>query len=472
MHFSERLSALDLSFLEIEDRESHMHVAAVLLFEARSLRRDDGGLDIDRIRASIEASLHEIPRYRQRVLPAPAGGRPVWADDRHFNLDYHVRHTCLPPPASERQLKRLVGRILSQQLDRGKPLWETWVVEGLAGDRFALVMKTHHCLVDGISGVTLLSKLLSPHAQKEPAEAPRWFPRPEPGTLRLLLDEAVHRVGMPLALAGRAARLVTRPRRALADAWSDVRSVAETVASGMVRASPTPLNPEHIGPHRRFDWVRMDLDAAKEVKNRLGGTLNDVVLATAAGAIGTYLEERRILAKSLAFRAMIPVSVRRSQDSDAPGNRVSMLIAPLPIGETDPRRRLERIVETTRRLKRSSRVRGGEAVETLADLLGTALITRSVRLAARIGAYNLVVTNVPGPPLPLYLFDARLLEMYPVVPLFSNQALGIALFSYDGGLYWGLNSDWDRVRDLHDLTELVAREFDDLYRAATTAATH
>jgi WS/DGAT/MGAT family acyltransferase len=443
--FSERLSALDASFLAVEDEGTHMHVAAVLLFEAGPL----------------------IPRYRQKLARVPLADQPVWVDDPNFNLQYHVRHTSLPPPADERLLKRLAGRIMSQKLDRGKPLWEMWAVEGLEGDRFALITKAHHCMVDGISGIDLIATLLRPNPEMKCEPAPRWFPRPAPSGPQLLADEIRHRVRTPLALLDRARDALRDPLASIDSARNTAAAIGETIAAGLRPASRTPLNPAHIGPHRRFDWIAFDLNDVKRIKNHLGGTINDVVIATVAGAIGTYLKQRRVSVEGLEFRAMVPVNLRPLSEHGTLGNRVAVLLADLPIGEPDPRRRLQRVIETMTRMKQSGQVRGAELLEELSDWTAPAILNQTVRMAARVRAFNLVVTNVPGPDIPLYLCGAPLLEPYPMVPLYSNQALGIALFSYHGGLYWGFNSDWDRLPDLHDLVDALALHFLELRKAAT-----
>jgi len=255
---------VDNSFQAIEGPNAHMHVGAVTLFDAGPLRRHDGGIDIERIRAYVEARLHLMPRYRQRLAPVPLGTRLVWVDDDHFNIHYHVRHTSLPRPGDERQLKRLAARIASQQLDRAKPLWEMWIVEGLADGRFALVAKTHHCMIDGISGVDLLAVLLTPTPESSIPPAPSWIPRPAPGRVALLGAEWLRRVREPLALAGDLPATLCRPRQWLGQAMEGVTAIAETLSAAMYSASATPFN-QPIGPHRRFDWLTMPLDAVKDV---------------------------------------------------------------------------------------------------------------------------------------------------------------------------------------------------------------
>jgi WS/DGAT/MGAT family acyltransferase len=458
MHY-ERLSALDALFLDLEkDASSHMHVAAVLLFDAAPLRAAHGGLDMARIRAYLESRLHLIPRYRQRLAYIPLEHHPVWVDDARFNLFYHVRHSALPKPGEERQLKRLCGRIMSQKLDPTKPLWEVWVVEGLADDRFALIAKTHHAMVDGIAGMDLLTVALSPAPESTFAPPPPWRPRPEPTALQLLGGEFARRRAGVASLARQGLRLASEPQRVLGLARDALTGVVEYLAPGSVPAARTMLNPE-LGPHRRFDWVRFDLAAVKRVKEALGGTLNDVVLATVAGAARRFLGARGERLEGIDFRAMVPVSTRADAERGRTGNRVVNFVVQLPIGEPDALARYQRVIAAMQQQKTSHVAQGGELLEELADWTVTGVLTQIIDLAARRQAWNLVVTNVPGPQVPLFLLQAPLRETYPVVPLFKQQGVGIALFSYDGGLYWGFNADWDALPDLHALVEAVAAEF-------------
>jgi diacylglycerol O-acyltransferase len=462
----DRLSALDSLFLEIEDPRVHMHVAAIAVFEAAPLTAADGTLDLQRIRGAIGEGLRGSPRFRQKLAKIPLFEHPVWVDDERFNLGYHVRHTSLPRPGGERLLKRLAGRILSQKLDRGKPLWEMWVVEGVEEGCFALIVKAHHCMVDGISGLDLLAGMLrtDPDPSLEPATRP-WIPRPAPSRARLLEDEILRRASWPLSVLGTGARALRDPRRVLARAREGVVGFGEILKAGLRPTSATPLNVD-IGPHRRFDWTRFELAAVKEVRSRLGGTVNDVVLATAAGAVGRFLRGRGLRIDDTVFRAQVPMSTRRSSERGEAGNRVVMLLADLPIAERNPRVRYARVVETTRHLKQSQQRAGVELLEELGDRTLSSFFLFFARLATWQRSFNLVVTNVPGPPVPVYLLGARMKAIYPLVPLAYNQALGLALFSYDGALHWGLNADWDAVPDLHDFVGDLELEFESLRKAA------
>jgi diacylglycerol O-acyltransferase len=469
--YAERLSALDASFLDLEDANAHMHIGAVAVFEAAPLSGPDGGADVDRFRRLMEAGLHRTPRYRQRLAYIPLLGHPVWIDDERFNLNYHLRHTHLPRPGDERQLKRLAGRIMSQQLDRGKPLWEMWVAEGLEGDRCAIVTKIHHCMIDGVGSVELTGSVMQPtpdHDRRLDEPAPPWMPRPVPSATGLLAGEIAHRaLGLGTMLCP--ARALRDPRGTGEALLTSIRGVGEALAAGLRPASPTPLNVT-IGPHRRFDWTSMNLATVKAVGTKLGGTVNDVVLAIVAGALRRFLHRRGIWREEIDFRAMIPVNVRVRSERDSPGNRVAMMVARLPLGARDPRERLARVVQETAALKRSHQALGVQTLEELGDHSFTTLFTLFGRVAAASRPFNLVVTNVPGPQYPVYILGARMLACYPLVPLYRNQALGIALFSYDGHLYWGFNADWDAIPDLHDVVEAVGIELAALCQAAGIAA--
>jgi diacylglycerol O-acyltransferase / wax synthase len=458
----DRLSAVDAAFLAVEDAAAHMHIGSISLFDAEPLCRPEGGLDLERILGFIGAQLHKVPRLRQKLRFAPVLGQPGWVDDGSFNLLYHVRHSALPAPGDVRQLKRLAGRILSQQLDRGKPLWELWLVEGVEGGRFALITKLHHCLADGISGRDALTFLIGNDPDYAPAPAPRWIPRPAPGARRLLADEVRRLLAAPFRLAG--------TTDARSEAWKRGASPGQALRALVDAArgasfEPTPLNVE-IGPHRRIDWTEMDLGDVRELAGRAGGKVNDVVLAVVAGALRGFLKQRGVRLDTLAFQAALPVSVRSASERGALGNRVSGMLATLPLDEADPWRRLLRVVDTTHELKGSGQVAGAELVERALELVPFRLAAPLERWGARRPMGHMVVTNVPGPQVPVYLLGARMRASYPVVPLTHQQALGVALYSCDGRLCWGLNSDWDALPDLHDFAERVLLEFETLRKVA------
>jgi diacylglycerol O-acyltransferase / wax synthase len=464
----ERLSALDATFLGIEDRCSHMHIGSVGVFEAPD-GGEGRGLDIDVIHRLVSTILDAFPRYRQRIETMPFLQHPVWVDDASFNLHYHLRHTRLPLPGDERQLKRLAGRLVSQQLDRGKPLWESWFVEGLEGNRFAIVSKVHHCMVDGIGGVEMTTATLRAEPGRDPRLAerpPPFVPRPTPSPRELLRAELQHRVRSALRFVGAQARGLAAPVRSTRTFLGMIEGLAEGIATAVRPASPTPFGVD-IGPHRRFDWTSMDLADVKAVKNRLGGTINDVVLAVVAGAMRRYLGARGVAVDRLEFRAMVPVNLRAG--STGAGNRVASLVVRLPLDEADGRRRFLRVRHEMDAAKHSHQLDVARALEDITDWTFTTLVTQTARLAAVSQPFNVVVTNVPGPQFPLYFLGSRLLAAYPLVPIFRRQAVGIALFSYDGRLFWGFNADWDAVPDLHALVEAIDAELGVLLAAASPA---
>ncbi|HEY2636123.1 MAG TPA: wax ester/triacylglycerol synthase family O-acyltransferase, partial [Solirubrobacteraceae bacterium] len=409
----DRLTALDSSFLHLERGPVHMHVASCMTFHGEAPTHDE-------LVRAIEDRLHLVPRYRQRLAPVPLDqGRPVWVDDPHFNTRYHVRHTALPAPGGEEQLRRLAGRVFSQRLDRSKPLWEIWLVEGVAdGDegRFALLAKTHHALVDGISGVDITTVLFDAKPDPAPVAPPdqTWVPRPVPSNAQLLADALLERGTVPRE-AARAARAVLRgPRRAVGSLAGPLKGLGALARAGTDPAPESPFNVP-IGPHRRFAWVDGDLGRVKRIKDALGGTVNDVVLAAVAGALGRHLRRIGHPTRGLVLRAMVPVSVRADVERGALGNRVSAIYAPLPVGVTDPIERLHVIREATRDLKASGQAVGAEVLTQIAGFAPPTIMTQAARLQSRQRFFNLVVTNVPGPQHPLYLLGRELEHIYPMV---------------------------------------------------------
>ncbi len=456
----DRLTALDTTFLELESEGVHMHVGTVAIFDPGPLATPGGGIDFDQILALAEAGLRRAPRFRQKLSQVPITGHPVWIDDDRFNLLYHLRHTALPIPGDERRLKRLAGRIMSQKLDRSKPMWELWFVEGLEDGRFAVISKVHHCLIDGISGVELLAAFMGPDRDYRPTEshAP-WRPRTAPGALELLGGELRRRIGLPGRVMSDLAQSLRRPEESFESASHAATGFVEGLGKAFSPASETPLNVP-IGPYRRFDWTRFDLGVVKEVKSKFGGTINDVVLACVSGAVRRFLTHHGVDTDDIDFRVFVPVSTRTEDQRGTLGNRVSMLVTRLPVDENDPQRRVQRVIEETRELKQSGQAQGTQVLEELSDWTSTTLLTGMSRLAASQRSYNMVVTNVPGPQFPVFLNGAKMLESYPLVPLFENQALGTALLSYDGVLHWGFNADWDALSDLHEFVGDVEREFE------------
>jgi WS/DGAT/MGAT family acyltransferase len=460
----DRLTALDTTFLHLERSGAHMHVAGVLVFEGDPPAYDE-------LVEAIESRMHLVPRYRQKLAEVPLGqGRPVWVDDPHFNVRYHVRHSALPPPGSDEQLENLAGRLFALPLDRTKPLWEINLVEGLeGGDRFALISKTHHALVDGVSGVDVTSVLFDVTPEPSHVEPREWVPGPEPSDAELLAQALVERVTMP-GEAARGMRAVTRtPRQALSQAGDWLVGVGAMAWAGVNPAPTSPFNVK-IGPHRRYTWVDSEVARFKAIKNALGGTLNDVVLAAVAIGVGRFLRGRGVDTDGLVLKAMVPVSVRADAERGALGNRVAAMWAPLPVGVEDPEAVLAEVVEAMRGLKESGQAVGAQALTSLADFAPPTIMSQAARLQSRQRFFNLVVTNVPGPQIPLYLLGRPMRAFYPVVPLAHNQALGIAIMSYDGRLAFGLLGDYDAMPDLETLADDLRGAIATLSRAAGVPA--
>jgi WS/DGAT/MGAT family acyltransferase len=465
-----RLSELDRSFLVYEGPCSPMHVGAVQILEGDPLRGPGGPIDFDRIVEYVASRLHLLPRYRQRVEDAPVDGHPIWVDDVRFNLRYHLRHSRLPKPGDERILKRTCARILEQRLDLHKPLWEIWLIEGLEGGRVAIVSKVHHCMVDGVSGADLMTVLMTAEPTEKIDPPPIWLPRRGPSAVEYAASEAASRLATPFGVARSLVRLVTNEDDARGALRERLEATGRVVASGLSRPAPTPIN-QPIGPHRRFDWLPMSLDDVGLVRRRLGGSVNDVVLAVAAGAIRRFFKHVRLTDPDhLAFKVMAPVSMRDPQQRGGTGNRVAAWFVTLPIDESDPLKRLARVREETARLKQRHEALGTETVTQVVEWMGVAPIALGARLfTATDPPFHMVVTNVPGPRGPLYLLGAKMIEAHPMVPLLGSLSVGIALFSYGRTLSWGFSADWDLVPDLHDLVLAVQRAFDQLLDRARRA---
>jgi diacylglycerol O-acyltransferase len=440
----DRLSGLDASFLALEKGGAHMHVGSVLVFDGEAPPYDE-------FVAQIERRLHLVPRYRQKLaFPPLAQARPVWVDDPHFNIGYHVRHTALPAPAGEDQLRRLAGRVFSQQLDRSKPLWEIWLVNRVGEEQFALVCKTHHALVDGISGVDIMTVIFD--LEPDPPEQdppPAWYPRPQPSGATLFGDAIVERATAPLDAARGVTGALSDVRSAAAAAARTIGGLASMAAAGIGGAPPSPLN-TRIGPHRRFAWVESDLGRFKAIKGALGGTVNDVVLAVVTGALRDHLLRRGRDPDGIELKAMVPVSIRADAERGALGNKVAAIYAPLPVGIADPKERLKTIHEALTHLKGSGQAVGAERITQLAGFAVPTVLNQAARLQSRQRFFNLTVTNVPGPQFPLFMLGRRLHAFYPMVPVVLNTALCVGIMSYDGRVYFGLTGDYDAMADIDE----------------------
>ncbi|HEX4669674.1 MAG TPA: wax ester/triacylglycerol synthase family O-acyltransferase [Solirubrobacterales bacterium] len=435
---SERLTGLDSSFLHMERAGAHMHVASTIIFEGPAPSHQE-------FRDHIGSRLHLVPRFRQKLRFVPFDqGRPVWVDDPHLNLDYHVRQSALPAPGSEEQLRNLAARVFSQQLDRSKPLWELWLVEGLRDGRFAIVGKSHHALVDGVSGVDITTVLfdLDAEPQGSPSSAPPWLARPEPTDLKLLGDAWKERLTSPKEIARGVRATLRGPRQIL----RGVGATSKVLGAGM--AAPSSVFNVEIGPHRRFAITQADLADLKRVKDAHGGTVNDVILSIVSGGIGKYLRARGHDTEGLELRALVPVSVRADEDHGALGNRISAMMAPLPVWCEDPVERLAVVTGQMGDLKSSGQAVGAEILTKLTDFAPSTIASQAARLQPAQRFFNLVVTNVPGPQFPLYVLGRRMESIFPMVPLARRQALCVGIMSYNGQVNFGLIGDYDAMADL------------------------
>jgi diacylglycerol O-acyltransferase / wax synthase len=457
----DRLSGLDTSFLQLERGPAHMHVASTTIFEGQTPEYAE-------FRDHIASRLHLVPRFRQKLRFVPLGqGRPVWVDDPHLNLDYHVRHTALPPPGSEEQLRTLAARIFSQRLDRTKPVWEMWLVDGVEGDRFAIVAKTHHCLVDGVSGVDITTVLFDLDREPEIATQPEpWIPDPEPSGGQLLGDALVERATSPAEIVRGARAVLEAPRQMATAAAGALEAAGSFIRTGFA-APDSPFN-SRIGPYRRFAWVRTELAELKRIKDRVGGTVNDVVLAAVAGALGRYLRARGHSTRELELRAMVPISVRTDDQHGALGNRVSAMMAPLPIWCEDPVERLRTVTTRMGDLKSSRQAVGASLLTEATDFAPPTIAAQAARLQSRQRFFNLVVTNVPGPQFALYLLGRQLEDVFPMVPLAENQSVCFGIMSYNGGVNFGITADYDAMPDLDSLAEDLEAAIAELSEVASS----
>jgi diacylglycerol O-acyltransferase len=437
----QRMSAQDAAFLHMERDNAPMHVGGVSIFEGPAP-------PFDELLARIAGKLVLVPRYRQVVRFVPFGvSRPVWVDDPHFNLGYHVRRTALPAPGGDGELRSLVGRVMSQNLDRAKPLWEIWVVEGLEQGRWAMLSKVHHCMVDGVAGTDLMAVLLD--VEREPAPPPEddWLPAPPPSDATLLGQAVIDRMVNPFAAAESIAGALRAPREFAGLLEQTAKGIVNS--AGMARQSPASSLNGPLGPHRRWDWARGRLSDVQMVRKALGGTVNDVVLAAITNGFRELLLSRGESTDRV-LRTLVPVSVRRPGERGTYNNRVSAMFAELPVAIDDPAAQLRSITEQMAGLKDSKQAVAGEVLTSLSGFAPPMLLALGARLAARLPqrSLNTGTTNVPGPQFPLYAGGRRMLESFPYIPLFAQVRVAVAIFSYDGGLTFGISGDYDTAPDV------------------------
>lgn len=460
----DRLSSVDASFLAQEREGSHMHIGSILLFEGPPPAAED-------VSTHIEGRLHLVPRYRQKLsFPRLEMGRPLWVDDPTFNIGYHVRHTALPAPGSVEQLRLLASRIFSQRLDRSKPLWEMWLVEGLEDGRFALVNKTHHSLVDGVSGADLTAVMFDWKREGAPVAPPEhdWLPVAEPGDVRVAAKGVADLAGAPMGLLRRAASVLASPSRTVSQARAVAAGLGEVAWNAVVSAPETPLNGP-MGPHRRLTWTRIPLADLKAVKSALGGTVNDVFLTVISGALHRWLQARGVRTEGLELRSAVPVSIRASGTEAQLGNQITIMIGRLPTYVEDPVERHRLVTESMRGLKESKQALGAEAIAGIEDFAPPTIFAQASRLHFSTRMYNLLTTNVPGPQIPLYILGREMVELVPVAFLAPDQRLAVAMMSYNGWAALSMLGDYDAMPDLEDLIGYAMDELDVLLEAARAA---
>jgi diacylglycerol O-acyltransferase len=461
----DRLTPVDAAFLLQEHESSHMHVGALMLFEGPPPAYTD-------FLEGLRERMHLVPRFRQKLAePRFEMGRPFWVDDPRFNLEYHVRHTALPKPGSMEQLRQLAGRTFSQRLDRSKPMWELWLVQGLEDNQFALISKTHHAMVDGVGGMDIASVLFDPTPVPREVDPPdeAWTPGPEPSQTELIAEGVKGLVRTPFKLAGRAVTALQHPGPAVRQARESVEALGEVAWAGLNPAPESPLNVP-IGPHRRLLWVDARLADFKEIKDALGGTVNDVVLTVVTGALRSFLRSRGVRTQGLVLRALVPVSIRAEDEQGQLGNRIAAMRGPLPVYADDIVETLALVRAEMGELKESKQALGAEVIAGLQDFAPPTLLAQASRLNFSTRLFNLIVTNVPGPQLPLYLQGRELQKLIPVAFLPENHAVAIAIVSYNGHLEFGLLGDYDAMPDLNFLQSAVDETINELLAAARAVA--
>jgi diacylglycerol O-acyltransferase len=459
------MSPLDAAFLQAEEEEpaASLAIASIAVFDGPPPSQAD-------FAAVLAGRLPLIPRYRQKARKVPLDlGPPVWVDDEHFDLAYHLRRTALPAPGSDAELAALMGRVMSARLDRHRPLWEYWLIEGLRGGRWALLSKLHHCMVDGVSGTDLYGVLLDPTPQVRRPEPDDWRPAPEPSSLLLTAAAARDLALLPLRQARALATAARQPvllARHLRETASGLLALAAAARPARRSTLAGPLSAT-----RRFAFARGSLSDVAAVRHALGGTFNDVVLAAVAGGFRELLLSRGERPEADLVRTLVPVSTRAPGEESIRDNRVSLMLAMLPVDVADPAERLGVVRDRMRRLKAQHEAEAGAAMTALAEIEPFPLVAAPVRLAAHLRQRSIVTvtTNVPGPRTPLYGLGRRLVEIIPYVPIASTLRTGVAIFSYCGRLTIGITGDFDAAQDVTVLARGIEQGLADLVSAAAAA---
>lgn len=456
----DQLSGIDAGFLHQEGDAALMHIGAIAVCEGPPPELAD-------VLDSVRMRIHLVPRYRQRLhYPPREAGRPYWIDDESFDIEDHIRHTALPSPGSEAELMKLAARIFSQRLDRGRPLWELWIVEGLEDGRFALISKTHHALIDGVSGVDLATVLctLGPEMPEEPDLKP-WSPKPTPGTVDLLGRSLQGTARDVIGAATTALQAVSQPEQAARKIRDAARGVGSIAWASLAPAPSSPLN-QLAGPHRRYSGVRTQISDLRLVKNTFGGSINDVVVTIVTGALRKWLLSRGVRTEGLELRALVPVSVRADAQRGEFGNKLAVMQGPLPVYVDDALDRYLIVRQAMDELKASGQALGAGVLASVQNLAPPTLLAQASRLQFSTHFFNLLVTNVPGPQLPLYMVGRKLLDIFPIAFLPNGHGLSVAVFSYDGGMDFGLLADFDTIPDLDVISDGITESLAELVRLA------
>jgi diacylglycerol O-acyltransferase / wax synthase len=456
----ERLTQESARFLADESSRAFAHSGELLVFEPGPLARPEHGVDFEAIRRGVEASLARVPRARQKLRWIPFENHPIWVDDPDFNLEYHLRHTSLPRPGSEEQLRRMVARIHAQRLDRSRPLWECWVLEGLERGRFALLWKTHLCAVDAASGDDLPGVLLTPDSAAPERSAASFRPRPVPSPFELVRDEVVRQARLPRRTLARVETFLRQPD------WRHeverrVRGLAKGLGYSVRPRTNTPLSGPS-GPHRRFARGVVPLEAARRAHRALDAPVHDVLLAVLTGAVRRFFADRLVNPATVDFRVSTPVSLDRESVDEAVGE----WIVELPIWEKDPAERVARIRAQTAALQSESPALDARTLAETSRWTGSRRLALGARAVSPRLPVDLTLVNLPGPQQPLYFCGARLIEAFGLTPLREDQALAVAVTSYDGKLCWGLNADFDRLPDLDRFAAALTEAFEETVRLA------
>jgi diacylglycerol O-acyltransferase len=465
----DRLSSVDAAFLHMETPTQHMHVGGLFIFDGR----DADAFDYQRFLALVRSRLHLVPRYRQKLGYAPLNlTNPLWIDDPHFDLSYHVRHAALPRPGTMTQLMEYAGRIFSRPLDRDRPLWELYVIEGLEQERFAILGKNHHAMIDGIAGLDIATVMLdlAPDGSEEiPAPQP-WEPAPAPSGYELTASMVKDLLTSPAGAVDTVRRVVSAPTKTLRKAARVGRGLASVARANLTKPAPRSILNREPGLHRRLAVQRISLDDVKHVKDTFGTTVNDVVLAMTADATGRLLRQLGADTDGVWLRAMVPVSVREQGDESALGNRVVSVFVNLPMFEMDPIERLEVCHEAMADVKSSHHAVGAGFLIGLTEFAPPTIHAMASRLASRGRLFNFLVTNVPGPQIPIYCLGSRLLGAFPFAPLSGTQAYAVGVTSIDGWMNFGFTVDYDALGEIEPVTGYLRAALQDLMVSADAAS--